>query len=55
MIFVNIYLFQAVSAIRLSHEEVINELLRLGKEEVNWRVKAQCVKGDFTYYNQQGY
>jgi len=35
---------KAVSAIRLSHEEVINELLRLGKEEVNWRVKAQCVK-----------
>ena len=47
IIFFSIYLFQAVSAIRLSHEEVINELLRLAREEANWRVKAHCVKGDF--------
>ncbi|XP_065071810.1 uncharacterized protein LOC135696366 [Rhopilema esculentum] len=35
---------KTVSAIRLSQDEVINELLKLANEERNWKVKAHCIK-----------
>lgn len=34
----------AVSAIQLSHGEVVSELLELAKKERNWKVKAHCIK-----------